>query len=247
MMYYKTWLAWLYIILNGMTVLQPHLLSKMFSFIFSFHLVATVILSHCTSCRFSFHVFSCCCSGRMNFSMADLKVDMAFCSFLVFLPEKYYFPAFSFASSPPLKPKHFFHDHYLLYEWIHFYIIWKDFRANLLKKSQKERKKRKKPRAWVKLYNGYFSPLTLFFLPVIFVLLTQSFMTRALTWINLNQPLKFLLLHHCAQAKKNERQIRIVTSVVFGCFPPYPEFLPSCAQKSIDQFFSIWRFWNKSF
>lgn len=93
-----------------------------------------------------------------------------------------------------------------------------------LKKSQKERKKRKKPRAWVKLYNGYFSPLTLFFLPVIFVLLTQSFMTRALTWINLNQPLKFLLLHHCAQAKKNERQIRIVTSVVFGCFPPTQSF-----------------------
>lgn len=164
MMYWKTWLAWLYIILNGMTVLQPHLLSKMFSFIFSFHLVATVILSHCTSCRFSFHVFSCCCSGRMNFSMADLKVDMAFCSFLVFLPEKYYFPAFSFASSPPLKPRHFFHDHYLLYEWIHFYIIWKDFRANLFKKKSERKEEKKETSSLGKIVQWVFFPLNSLFL-----------------------------------------------------------------------------------
>lgn len=97
-----------------MTAFQPHLPSKMFSFIFSFHSVGRVIESRCTQCRFSFHIFLCCYLGRMNFSPADLKVEMAFCSFLVFLLVLYSSSAFSFASFPPLNPKYFIHDHYLL-------------------------------------------------------------------------------------------------------------------------------------
>lgn len=88
----------------------------------------------------------------------------AFCSLLGFLPALNSFPAFSFASSPPLNPMYFIHDHYLLH-WMNTFLY---YLKRLQRKSVKvwvfikKKKRKKKPRAWPKLYNDFFFLNSLF-------------------------------------------------------------------------------------
>lgn len=146
---------------------------------------------------------------------------------LLFLPIQYSFHAFSFAPSPHLNPGILFMITIFYTEWINFYIIWKAFKKGICTSLFlffffKE----KKSRAWAKLYNGIFS-LTLFFLSVIFVLLAITKLYDKSSNLNQFKPgfeIPFATPLCASEKKENERQIGIVTSVMFGCFtlPPPP-------------------------